>query len=100
LKVPRAELAQELAPPAATFYEMLQAERGMYDTYLDYFACIDKKMPCENAAECFTEHMEGTCLSARDGAATSSCWISQNRGARRLAPPERGAQQHKTEPKD
>jgi hypothetical protein len=28
LKVPRAELGQELASPAATFYEMLQAERG------------------------------------------------------------------------
>lgn len=69
--MPRAELGQELASPAATFYEMLQAERGMYDTYLDYFACIDKKMPCESAAECFTEdtdityHMKGQPLRFR-----------------------------------
>ncbi len=53
-----AQLGLAPLPSAETFYKTLQAERAMYETYLQYFFCIDKKMPCESTGECFTENTE------------------------------------------
>jgi SnoaL-like domain len=40
--------------------ETMSAEREIYETYLNYFLCLDTKMPCERAGECFTENTEIT----------------------------------------
>lgn len=50
---------------AKSFFETLKVERACWDTYLDYFDLLDRKMPCKDAAACFTEdakieyHMKG-----------------------------------------
>jgi len=43
---------------AEGFFATLQAERAMYETYLEYFAVIDQKRPCALAGACFTEDAE------------------------------------------
>lgn len=47
----------DLSSPES-FFETLKAERACWKTYLDYFDILDKKRPCEQAGECFTENAE------------------------------------------
>ena len=55
----------QLAPPASLM-ATLYAEREAYKTFQDYFSIVDSKLPCEQAANCFTEkaeieyHMKGS----------------------------------------
>lgn len=54
----------DMSTPAALF-GTLRAERECWYTYLEYFDVLDKKRPCEEAGQCFTEdtkieyHMKG-----------------------------------------
>jgi len=56
---------------AESFFRTVKAERECLVTYLRYFEIVDRRLPCEQAAECFTKdtnieyHMKGAPMKFR-----------------------------------